>query len=501
MKNGQLARELRRVGRRVRVVRAWKAFLWGLAAAGALSLAALIASFFTPMPQIGRIVLVVYGACMLLFPLAAALWPVGARVCARRADESGLKERARTALELNGASDMERMQIADATEALRQLNLKKAIPARAGKTAPILAAALAVICVATTFLPNPQDAVIRARNAYSEKMNKEAERAEELADSLKAEDSNDDTQVELKRMLTELARKLREAGSQRETMQAIDDARVELNRLNRNGAQAAIDALSQAGMDSLGEALSAGDAQSLENAAAEAGEGENAQKAADALSEAAEAAQAAGDKALSEALNAYAAAIANGQNAAASASALSQALNSGGQMSAQALLASMKANAQAGSRLAAAAGQGGGNQSGSGGSQGGGSGQGNGQSNKPSGGAGKGSTNLDQGYTEGSRGGTGNRGGSRFNQGEYEQIYDPTRLGDGGDVSSVTGEVREGQDQVIEMGPGAGTIDGYIPYNRVVGSYAEAAAAAAESSELSDSARQWANDYFSALTK
>ena len=36
MKNGQLAHELRRVGRRVRVVRAWKAFLWGLAAAGAL---------------------------------------------------------------------------------------------------------------------------------------------------------------------------------------------------------------------------------------------------------------------------------------------------------------------------------------------------------------------------------------------------------------------------------------------------------------------------------
>ncbi|MDO4384932.1 MAG: hypothetical protein Q4E18_02915, partial [Clostridia bacterium] len=119
----------------------------------------------------------------------------------------------------------------------------------------------------------------------------------------------------------------------------------------------------------------------------------------------------------------------------------------------------------------------------------------------PGGGAGKGSTNLDEGYSEGNGGGKGNRGGNRFNQGEYEQIYDPTRLGDGGDVSSVTGEVREGQDQVIEMGPGAGTIDGYIPYNRVVGSYAEAAAAAAESSDLSDSARQWANDYFSALTK
>ena len=74
MKNGQLAHELRRVGRRVRVARAWKAFLWGLAAAGALSLAALTASFFTPMPKIGRIVLIAYGACMLLFPLAAALW-------------------------------------------------------------------------------------------------------------------------------------------------------------------------------------------------------------------------------------------------------------------------------------------------------------------------------------------------------------------------------------------------------------------------------------------
>ena len=468
MKNGQLTHELRRVGRRVRVVRAWKAFLWGLAAAGALSLAALTASFFTPTPKIGRIVLIAYGACMLLFPLAAALWPVGAKLCARRADESGLKERARTALELDGASDMERMQIADATEALRQMQLKKAIPARTGKTAPIVAAALALACVATTFLPNPQDAVIRARNAYSEKMNREAERAEELADSLQPEDPNDDTQVEL-------------------------------NRLNRNGAQAAMDALSQAGMDSLGDALSAGDAQALENAAAEAGEGENAQEAADALSKAAEAAQAAGDKALSEALSAYAAAIANGQNASASAGELSKALNGSGKMSAQALLASMKANAQAGSRLAAT-GQGGGKQSGNGSGQGGG-GQGSGQSNKPGGGAGKGSTNADQGYSEGGGGGKGNRGGYRMNEGVYEQIYDPTRLGDGGKVSSVTGEVREGQDQVIEMGPGAGTIDGYIPYNRVVGSYAEAAAAAAESSGLSDSARQWANDYFSALTK
>lgn len=78
MKNGQLARELRRVGRRVRVVRAWKAFLWGLAAAGFLSLAALVASFLVPMPEIGRLVLAAYGACMALFPLAAALWPVGA---------------------------------------------------------------------------------------------------------------------------------------------------------------------------------------------------------------------------------------------------------------------------------------------------------------------------------------------------------------------------------------------------------------------------------------
>lgn len=499
MKNGQFVRELRRVGRRLRAVRAWKAFMWGLVAAGLVSLAVLTTSFFAPIPESNRAVLAAYGACMVLFPLVATLWPVGARVCARRADESGLKERARTALELEGSSDMERMQIADATDALRQMSLKKAIPARTDKAALILAAVLAAACVVTTFLPNPQDAVIRARNAYSEKMKKEAERAEELAASLQPEDPNDETQVELNRLLTELARKLREAGNQRETMQAIDDARVELKRLNRSSVQASMDVLSQAGMDSLGDALSAGDAQSLETAAAEAGEGENAEQVANALSKAAEAARKAGDNALSEALSAYAAAIASGQNVSASAGALSRALNSSGKMSAQALLASMKANAQAGSRLAAALGQGSGIQSGNGSGQDGGIG--NGQGNQPGGGAGKGSTNLDQGYTEGSSGGKGNRGGSRINEGEYEQIYDPTRLGDGGEVSSVTGEVREGQDQVIEMGPGAGIIDGYVPYNRVVGSYAEAAAAAAESSGLSDSARQWANDYFSALTE
>ena len=49
MKNGEFIRALRRVGGRVRAVRAWKAFLWGLAAAGAL--ADLIAAYLDLTPQ------------------------------------------------------------------------------------------------------------------------------------------------------------------------------------------------------------------------------------------------------------------------------------------------------------------------------------------------------------------------------------------------------------------------------------------------------------------
>ena len=52
----------------------------------------------------------------------------------------------------------------------------------------------------------------------------------------------------------------------------------------------------------------------------------------------------------------------------------------------------------------------------------------------------------------------------------------------------------------MQLGPGAGSAEGYVPYNRVLGEYAEAAAQAADSQALSAQAKKWVDDYFAALT-
>jgi hypothetical protein len=83
--------------------------------------------------------------------------------------------------------------------------------------------------------------------------------------------------------------------------------------------------------------------------------------------------------------------------------------------------------------------------------------------------------------------------------GTYEQLYDPTRLGDGGEVSSVQGQMGEGESSETTLGSGVGTIDESVPYNQVNYDYAQAAAKAAENAALPEYAREWIGAYFDAL--
>ena len=498
--NGNLKRALRRVARRLRLLRACRAVQWALTACAGAGLGWMLASFLWPIEALGvKIAICAMG--LFFVPLILALvWPVTRAQAARRADICGLQERARTAIELDGKTDMERLQMADAIAALNALDVRHRMPVRWNKTPLILAGILLIGCGVMAALPNPQQQVLEARADYRERMESQAVQAETLAETLSEDEAQTAETEELNRQLRELARNLRQSENRRETLSALDEARSSLERLRRDSVKTAADALSQAGMESLSQAIGAGDAQGIEDAAQEAAAGEEAQQAAQALDAAAQAAGEAGDAALSEALSALSQAIANGNVSAGQAGTLAQAAQSKALASAQSFVNALKATAQGASQAASGEGQSDGNQASSGQGQGSG-----GQSNRQSqsgNGAGKGSTNQDQGITgETPASSGGSDGGYQYKVGQYEQIYDPTRLGDGGESSQVSGEVREGEDQQIDIGPGAGGISGYVPYDQVVGEYAASAASAAEADGLPESAKKWVNDYFSALTK
>ena len=113
-------------------------------------------------------------------------------------------------------------------------------------------------------------------------------------------------------------------------------------------------------------------------------------------------------------------------------------------------------------------------------------------------------TNQDMGGAGGgsqSGGQTGRQPGT-YRLGEYEAIYDPTRLGDGGQISQSTGKVNEDtQTGEITLGPGLGDASGSVPYDQVVGAYQAAAVQRAQEAALPGYAQQWVADYFSALTE
>lgn len=132
-----MRRALAAVRRRIRLLRAVQGLLWGLLAGAALCAALCVASFLTPIEAIWKLLLPALCACAVLGAAGAALWPVPLRRAALRADACGLKERARTALELTGREDaMARLQREDALAALAALPLRQAQPASRGPGAP-----------------------------------------------------------------------------------------------------------------------------------------------------------------------------------------------------------------------------------------------------------------------------------------------------------------------------------------------------------------------------
>ena len=482
----ELIRALGPVRRRIRLGRGLRGGCLGLLAGAALCLALNAAAFLLPLPGRARLL-----PPLLLLPagagaLACALWPVGPGRAARAADAAGLMERAQTALSLQEDSPMTRLQRADALRALRELNPRQVPLPRLGR-----------------WLPNPQAAAVQRIEDFQRRMEQAEAQLQQAAEKA-ADPLSPSEREELRRLLDELRRETGRARDPLDALLALDAGEKRLEQLQDAWAAqnlaALSQALAQAGLNAPAAALEAGEQEALTQALSgldasaleQAGEGQ-AQPVQAALSAAAQALAQGQTAQAAQALSGAQAASGQQQSALENARQALDALRSalqGGQSAMRASGQSSQAGQAGQSGQSSQNGQNG--QSGQSGAEGPAQGQ--------PGGAGQGASNQAQGSAQGGQqGGRGSRE-PRYREEQFEEIYDPTRLSAGETALSAAGQRGEGESTQMQLGPGAGSAEGYVPYNRVLGEYAEAAAQAADSQALSAQAKKWVDDYFAALT-
>ena len=468
---------LRPVKRRIRLIRMWKGFALGILCTCVVCLIIIATSFFVPL----REKLLLCGIAIIAMPALVTiihlLLPVRDALAAKTADHHGLKERAQTALTISGDGAIAQLQKEDTLCALTQFDCRTIPLPRIGRIFAF-AAILTALAALLLFLPNPQNAVINRSIAFEKTMEEAARRAEEEADKASSDISEKDLQ-ELRRLMTDLSRELRKSDDEMDAMLAISKAEERLEALRSSMAGEAFEqmqaALNAQGLNALAEALESGDTQALEESLESAD--------ADSLEAAAE--QLNGES--QNLMNAAAQSLSAG-NPKGAISALSQ-LQSMVQSGTTSQLGSASRALSALRTSTANSGQGQGSQNGQGS-----------QGNQSGSGAGQGTTNQNQS-------GSGPQGSKKhgtkdphYRETAYESIYDPTRLNASQSDLSAQSNTGEGESTQVQLGPGAGTIGDNIPYNQVVYEYAEAAARAADSQNLTAEERSWVNTYFASLT-
>ena len=473
---------LRPIKRRIRLIRMWKGFALGILCTCVVCLIIIATSFFVPL----REKLLLCGIAIIAMPALVTiihlLLPVRDTLAAKTADRHGLKERAQTALTISGDGAIAQLQREDTLCALTQFDCRTIPLPRIGRIFAF-AAMLIALAALLLLLPNPQNAVINRSIAFEKTMEEAARRAEEEADKASSDISEKNFQ-ELRRLMTDLSRELRKAEDEMDAMLAISKAEERLEALRSSMAGEAFEqmqaALNAQGLNALAEALESGDTQALEESL-ESADADSLEAAAEQLNGEAQ-----------NLMNAAAQAL-SADNPKGAISALSQ-LQSMVQSGTTSQLGSASRALSALRTSTANSGQGQGGQG-----QGSQNGQGS-QGNQSGSGAGQGTTNQNQS-------GSGPQGSKKhgtkdphYRETAYESIYDPTRLNASQSDLSAQSNTGEGESTQVQLGPGAGTIGDNIPYNQVVYEYAEAAARAADSQNLTAEERSWVNTYFASLT-
>ncbi len=504
----------------------WYGLFGGLCAAGA----AVIVSFLTPVEGLPLIV----AACVAFAPLAGAAAGVvflrpSWEQAAKALDRLGGQERAATLLELEGREDAYTSLLRqDAGRALPVIDVKAGIGLGQRRWMYLACSAIALSVLVSFAIPNGQRDIVNMRHETKRAIQKQAEKIEKAMDDPALDEA---TKAELRK----LAGELREARTMSDALKQLSKAEDNIKELARQQASQAANQLAasfEGGSKTkpLAEALKKLDSKAFEKLADDlAGDLKDGKlSAADksALQQAlSQAAGSISDKELSASLDAAAEAMksqADSQAADALAAALSSAGKaSGGQsgdaVDANALLKAARAQlSAAGASLSNKQGSdGNGNGNGSGNGSGNGNGNGNGNENGSGSGNGSGTgsgagagtgggpdseNESANGYGKGGNNSQFTPGGEK-QQGTYEPVYAPDRLG-GSDSGVTPGGQRngDGQSDMLNMGPGQGTAGDYIPYDQIVYEYQAQAAEAMDRESIPAGLRQWVERYFSSIT-
>ena len=510
----ELMRVLKPFRRRLRLFHTAQGAIWGLAAALLACAGWMVASFFTPIMGLFLRMALTGAAVWAASVLIALFLPAPVTEAARRADACNLKERAVTALSMNADTPMALVQREDAIRHLAALSPKKTIHLLPDKRPIYVSGALAVLILIALFLPNPAGDIAKQREAFKKAMEKQAEKVDKAAQELDEAPYTMEELQKLRKQMGDLSRSLRESVEPRQALLSLDEARRQMESLQKDvsggAARDAGQSLQQNGMEGLGKALSSQDQQALQQ---EMEKLENQlksgkQSASDIAASLAAAAQGMQGGAISDALAAAAQALSQGSNSQQALTALSGQLQDAlaGQISGDlsALLSQLRAgtlNAAAQASASGVSGQGQGQGQGQGSGQGSGSGQSQGQG--AGGGAGRGTTNEDAGSggQDGSPPAGPGTNAPEYKIGQYESIYDPTRLNAGEEQYTAQGQMNQGEGQKVQLGPGLGDASGQVPYQQVIGEYKNAASQASQQALLPQNVQQWVDGYFSKLTE
>lgn len=477
------------------------------------SAAFLFASFFFPIAHAWLWAMGIWLSFMLISAVVLRLKSPRAQRMAKAMDACGLQERMQTMWALkDDASAFAKLQRQETEEALLRVDPKTMVALSPPKKHLYASAAALAFCILLCLLPNPQSAILDTRQQIKHEMQAQEEKISALKDVVNKEHAlSEEERALLNERLDALAEELRSGKEYKEAIKKTSELQEAITQLNQKQAKKQLadlrEALQQSDdkqVSTLAEHLDESRPESLEEtlkSLMEETTEEQRQLAAEALEAAAES-SAHSDTA--EALEKMSEALEN-QDEAALQEALSDFQSAGSSQNSSLVSISDQVSMTKSkmSQLSAAytgspsSLKGSGQQGTTSGNGSDAAEQGNGQ--------GSGSTNKGQGNGSGQGQGQGQGQGNGAGAGtgalvDPEKIYDDSRFGGNGSESHLSGHIKEdGAHAQAETDAGEGTLDGYIPYQQVVGDYRDEAVRASKRDQLPPAVQNWVERYFSSL--
>ncbi len=520
----------------------------GLALALGLAAIAHAVSFFVPYEGAWTISV---AAMPLVLVFLAAGWLTRPTIydAARAVDRLGLQEKATTALELSGRDDaFAIIQRRDAIDSLKRLDPRK-ISINIPKYFYYVIALLVLSIGVLSMVPNPMDTVIERRKQVQDQLEDELDKLVDAVEERAQEDglTNEQKQALLEE-IKELSEKLKGIKDYKEALKEVSKTEEELNSLLKDIAGEKLNELANelAGHEitkSLADALKSLDPGKIQEALdelkevlADETEGEEAGKtkgeeAAEKLKDAlGKVAQNLPSGSIKEGLVNIVEDLETGESTDEALESLKDLLenragtkNTSGEVkyAMQKIRKKLSDEIGSGEQIAGRDQDSGkpGNEGGQGGDKEGNEGKNNGNSdnngegnqsgeNGQNGQGGQnGNSNQSGQNGQGGQNGSGNQSGNNGQNGGgigtgsngIEHIYDPDRLGDGGEISHVPGQNTGKGDNEQNENSGIGNLDGYIPYKQVIGQYESEAINSVERRALPKSIEAIVREYFASL--